>query len=135
MKIYAIGSRVRLKHTGDEGVISELLPDEMATILLEDGDEIPVFLEDIMSVEDEKRALSTKPAIKAKVVKGKTPRTPKAPVWPNPHQQYTVLNSQGIQLCFEPQLRSDGIPDHYTCLLYTSPSPRDRTRSRMPSSA
>ena len=25
--------------------------------------------------------------------------------------------------------------DWYTCLLYTSPSPRDRTRSRMPSSA
>ena len=29
-----------------------------------------------------------------------------------------------------------GMPDIYTaCLLYTSPSPRDRTRSRMPSSA
>ena len=32
------------------------------------------------------------------------------------------------------------MPNHYhllmsTCLLYTSPSPRDRTRSRMPSSA
>ena len=25
--------------------------------------------------------------------------------------------------------------DAYTCLLYTSPSPRDRTRARMPSSA
>ena len=25
--------------------------------------------------------------------------------------------------------------DAYICLLYTSPSPRDRTRSRMPSSA
>ena len=25
--------------------------------------------------------------------------------------------------------------DNYCCLLYTSPSPRDRTRSRMPSSA
>ena len=25
--------------------------------------------------------------------------------------------------------------DRWTCLLYTSPSPRDRTRSRMPSSA
>ncbi|WDT36643.1 hypothetical protein PVA38_09915 [Streptococcus pneumoniae D39] len=24
---------------------------------------------------------------------------------------------------------------YYSCLLYTSPSPRDRTRSRMPSSA
>ena len=27
------------------------------------------------------------------------------------------------------------IEDIYYCLLYTSPSPRDRTRSRMPSSA
>ena len=26
-------------------------------------------------------------------------------------------------------------PEPETCLLYTSPSPRDRTRSRMPSSA
>ena len=25
--------------------------------------------------------------------------------------------------------------ENYACLLYTSPSPRDRTRSRMPSSA
>ena len=28
-----------------------------------------------------------------------------------------------------------GIPETYTCLLYTSPSPRDRQKSRMPSSA
>ena len=28
-----------------------------------------------------------------------------------------------------------GVADSSTCLLYTSPSPRDRTRSRMPSSA
>ena len=28
-----------------------------------------------------------------------------------------------------------GYPTHDPCLLYTSPSPRDRTRSRMPSSA
>ena len=27
------------------------------------------------------------------------------------------------------------LPNILTCLLYTSPSPRDRTRSRMPSSA
>ena len=33
---------------------------------------------------------------------------------------------------------NNGQPENalpYTCLLYTSPSPRDRTRSRMPSSA
>ena len=29
----------------------------------------------------------------------------------------------------------DIVAHHKTCLLYTSPSPRDRTRSRMPSSA
>ena len=29
----------------------------------------------------------------------------------------------------------DRYTNHKTCLLYTSPSPRDRTRSRMPSSA
>ena len=33
-------------------------------------------------------------------------------------------------------LRVAGLSDQYpNCLLYTSPSPRDRTRSRMPSSA
>ena len=31
--------------------------------------------------------------------------------------------------------RSQEIDDALSCLLYTSPSPRDRTRSRMPSSA
>jgi len=32
-------------------------------------------------------------------------------------------------------LESKGFKVSVTCLLYTSPSPRDRTRSRMPSSA
>ena len=33
------------------------------------------------------------------------------------------------------RLEDQGVIEGYTCLLYTSPSPRDRTRSRMPSSA
>ena len=37
---------------------------------------------------------------------------------------------------FEMPIRGEGGPmQTCTCLLYTSPSPRDRTRSRMPSSA
>ena len=32
-------------------------------------------------------------------------------------------------------LQASGAARKYACLLYTSPSPRDRTRSRMPSSA
>ena len=37
----------------------------------------------------------------------------------------------------EPEIRyiKKIVVTSYTCLLYTSPSPRDRTRSRMPSSA
>ena len=35
----------------------------------------------------------------------------------------------------EPGRLVDTIASHMSCLLYTSPSPRDRTRSRMPSSA
>ena len=33
------------------------------------------------------------------------------------------------------KLGADGVPDLHSCLLYTSPSPRDATLSRMPSSA
>ena len=32
-------------------------------------------------------------------------------------------------------VRAENITESLICLLYTSPSPRDRTRSRMPSSA
>ena len=35
----------------------------------------------------------------------------------------------------EPEIGEVNLGKHNICLLYTSPSPRDRTRSRMPSSA
>ena len=40
-----------------------------------------------------------------------------------------------IDLQRDLKVAEDKITDQNTCLLYTSPSPRDRTRSRMPSSA
>ena len=53
------------------------------------------------------------------------------------HIAYTLDNNLYINLRGEQRIISDeknsGIL--YGCLLYTSPSPRDRTRSRMPSSA
>ena len=45
-----------------------------------------------------------------------------------------VLVTHNPQETFETTLASLEAQD-YACLLYTSPSPRDRTRSRMPSSA
>ena len=111
--LFAIGSRVKLVHTGDEGVISQFLEDNMVNVLLDDGDEIPVFADDIINIEDEKRKLSKKPAIKAKVVPGKQEKIPNEPKFPKVAQQYTILKSMGIQLAFEAQLRSDGTTEKY----------------------
>ena len=41
------------------------------------------------------------------------------------------LTPKGKKCVIEMKFRNE----YYDCLLYTSPSPRDRTRSRMPSSA
>ena len=43
-----------------------------------------------------------------------------------------LLDSPGFDFC---NIKSPDKVYSYICLLYTSPSPRDRTRSRMPSSA
>ena len=46
---------------------------------------------------------------------------------------YMESGQLGPTMWNHPYLRN--ILVYYACLLYTSPSPRDRTRSRMPSSA
>ena len=46
---------------------------------------------------------------------------------------YTVYGQLGLP--FVVALLASGVTLAVICLLYTSPSPRDRTRSRMPSSA
>ena len=50
---------------------------------------------------------------------------------------WTTLNDQFVESIPAPVLIATQSKDRkdYVCLLYTSPSPRDRTRSRMPSSA
>ena len=46
-----------------------------------------------------------------------------------------VLNIQKAVETFARRYNADILDIDEVCLLYTSPSPRDRTRSRMPSSA
>jgi len=111
--LFAIGSRVRLNHTGAEGIVSELLEHGMISILLDDGDEIPVFEEDLMRIEDYRTALRSKPPIKAKVVKGPSEKKDSQPKFPEYQPQYSILKSLGIQLAFEPQYRPDGTTEKY----------------------
>ena len=52
--------------------------------------------------------------------------------------EFTPQLFKSVELIYEQDFDTDGPLDvgkHWVCLLYTSPSPRDRTRSRMPSSA
>ena len=51
--------------------------------------------------------------------------------------QKRVFNTDNLEVLFNHETKSiNGEPGEIgVCLLYTSPSPRDRTRSRMPSSA
>ena len=57
------------------------------------------------------------------------------------YYEYNYKKNTGIQLIDGPYRYSRPIKARlndkliYTCLLYTSPSPRDRQKSRMPSSA
>ena len=46
-----------------------------------------------------------------------------------------VDDTEPPQICAEIRSYDKKDTETYCCLLYTSPSPRDRTRSRMPSSA
>ena len=61
----------------------------------------------------------------------------------NIHLIVSFLKLSGLNLIYDKLKKFCENPNHklrvitttYCCLLYTSPSPRDRTRSRMPSSA
>ena len=53
------------------------------------------------------------------------------PVFELTEEEFEMLKDFASQQALKPGL----IDEYRNCLLYTSPSPRDRTRSRMPSSA
>lgn len=97
--LFAIGTKVRLKHTGDIGEITEMLGDGMLNVWVESQDmEIPVFEEDLVRAEDynntnHKAKIINTPALAKKVVQYEPPTI---------ETQYTILKSQGLQLAFDP---------------------------------
>ena len=54
---------------------------------------------------------------------------------PAPQQEAAQEPTEGVTEGAEPETQEGGAVQEETCLLYTSPSPRDGLLSRMPSSA
>jgi len=111
--IFAIGSRVKFIYTGDEGIVTEWLDNNMLNVQLDDGEIIPAFEEDILRIEDYKLQFQNKPPVKAKSIPGKMPKVPKMPDMPEAKRQYAILKSKGIQVGFEAKQRSDDRIDKY----------------------
>lgn len=113
--LFAVGTRVRLLHSQDEGVITGLLDNGMVNVMLDDGDfEIPVFSDDLARAE---APFGKKPSVKARVVPGKQAKKPLQPVRTPIESQYVILKSYGIQLAFDPLLEPDGRASHYKVYL------------------
>lgn len=110
--IYAIGTKVRLKHTGDEGVIDHMLEHGLLAVALGDGVVIPVPPDSLERVESEAPS-----SVKAKYVPGKQKVEP-LPMQPLPtDSQYTILKPQGLQLAFDPIRKASGTPERYRVFL------------------
>ncbi len=110
--LYAVGTRVRFKNTGDEGIVVAMLDDNMLRVRLDNGMEIPSFIEDLQRQDDEETG-----KVKAKIVKGKQPKRPAAPIDLKSKSQYTIIKSYGLQLAFDPVLKSDGTTEKFAMLL------------------
>jgi len=104
--IFSIGTRVLLRNTGDKGSIDKILDEDMVAVKLDEGGLlIPTFLDNLVRLEEKTPG---KLPVKAKVVPGKKEQLPEKPNIPMPNLQYTILESMGIQLGFEPLLHKDG---------------------------
>ncbi|MEM1215023.1 MAG: Smr/MutS family protein [Bacteroidota bacterium] len=110
--LYAIGTKVRLIHTGDEGTVADWLDHGLVEVQLADGEIIPVdqaSLERITAISESKA--------KAKVVPAKRQPEPLPIQPPDIGSQYRVLRPQGLQLAFDPVQRTDGITERYRIYL------------------
>ncbi|MCB0640666.1 MAG: Smr/MutS family protein [Phaeodactylibacter sp.] len=109
--LFAVGTKVRFRRTGDIGVVTSILEGGLLSIYIEaSGMEIPTFQDDLERVE-------TKATPGARVVKGKKTPAKKQPPPAAVAPQYAILKSEGIQLAFDPQYLPDGRTESFDVFL------------------
>jgi Smr domain len=111
--LFAIGTKVRFRYTGETGTITAMLDDGMLQVRLDsDRDfEIPAFEEDLLRNTDaEPVSPGAKFINKPEKITAPPPRT-------EIKRQYVILKSKGIQLGFEPMPGRDGNVSKYKAWL------------------
>ncbi len=108
--LYAIGTKVRLRYTGERGTITGILDEGMLQVRLDkDPDfEIPAFEEDLLRDEAAEPVSAG-----AKFIQGKQEKKPEAPPARRLQSQYKILKPKGLQLLFEPMPGRDGTVSRY----------------------
>jgi hypothetical protein len=112
--LYAIGTKVRFRYTGESGTITALLDEGMVQVRLNsDPDlEIPAFEEDLT------RDVEAEPvSAGAKFIPSKQEKQPEPPPRRNLNAQYHILKPKGLQLAFEPMPGRDGTVTRYKAWL------------------
>ncbi len=95
--LLAIGTRVRLRFTGESGVVTARLDDNLVQVRLDNDPDftIPAFEEDLLPYQEQAPVHAAKPY----VVRSKEPEAPLRRVLKS---QYHILKPKGVQLAFEP---------------------------------
>lgn len=108
--LFAIGTKVRFRYTGDTGVITAQLDNGMLQVRLDDDPdmEIPTSEDDLMRNTEKE---PVRPG--AKFVKGKEEAKPTPPPRREIKAQYVILKPKGILLAFEPMPGKDGSVSRY----------------------
>lgn len=112
--LFAIGTRVVFRFTGERGVITARLGGDMLQVRLDNDPsmEIPAFEEDLI------RDTGAEPVLAgAKFVKGKKETEPPPPPRREIKGQYVILKPKGILLVFEPMPGRDGTVSRYKAWL------------------
>lgn len=96
-QLYVAGNKVILLHTKEEGIIIKI-QDEHSAIVEVDGDDIPIFIEDMMLADEYYRKEQAKKDFEWAIAKEKDKNKP------------VLFNNTytGIHLAFEPMKRLDG---------------------------
>lgn len=119
--LYAVGTKVRLIHTGDEGRVIGMLSNGMLNVhVLDDDMVIPISPEDLAPLTVEKA-----PAPKASTTLPTTPgQSSKSPKGPDALKTYSkdAVSHQGILIAFEPVLNADATAEKYLVKLINDSS-------------